>query len=297
MDSNDFQGIEKLTKDLKKAAKTLSKREARFLVDRYYQEQEKRKRDGNQLRSAAESGEPNALVSWMFEQQIGVEDNIRKALDLFSASDPVGQWARSIIGIGPVIAAGLLAYIDIHKAPTVGHIWRYAGLDPTVRWEKGQKRPWNASLKTLCWKIGESFVKQSGHKDDIYGKVYLERKSYEQLKNAQGAYSEQAREKLERFKIGEDTEAYKWYSGCFRPEQHLDGTWIYVEVPAGMGLPMLPPGHLHERSKRYAVKLFLSHLHAVMHEVILRTPAPKPYIITHGGHVHFIAPPNWPMAA
>jgi hypothetical protein len=44
----------------------------------------------------------------------------------------------------------LLARIDIVKAPTAGHIWRYAGLDPTVRWNKGEKRPWNAGLKVLC---------------------------------------------------------------------------------------------------------------------------------------------------
>jgi len=57
----------------------------------------------------------------------------------------------------------------------------------------------------------------------------------------------------------------------------------------------LPAGRLDLRARRYAVKLFLAHLHHVMYEDHFETPPPKPYVIEHGGHVHFIGPPNWPM--
>jgi hypothetical protein len=183
------------------------------------------------------------------------------------------MWARSIVGIGPVISAGLLAHIDITKAPTVGHIWRYAGLDPTQSWEKGQKRPWNARLKTLCWKIGESFVKVSGNEKDIYGKVYKERKEIETARNEKLEFSEQAIAILGKKRFGADTQAKKFY------EQQ-----------------MLPPAHIHARAKRYAVKLFLSHLHHVWWEVQTGEKPPKPYVLTHMGHAHYIAPPNWPMS-
>jgi transposase len=71
-----------------------------------------------------------------------VEREIRKALDLYSDEHVPGVWAKSIIGIGPVIAAGLLAHIEIERAPTVGHIWAFAGLDPTRKWgRKGRNGP------------------------------------------------------------------------------------------------------------------------------------------------------------
>ena len=63
------------------------------------------------------------------------------------------RWARSIYGIWPVLAAGLLAHIDIEQAPTVGHIWSFAGLDPTKKWQPKTTRPWNAArvMNTATW--------------------------------------------------------------------------------------------------------------------------------------------------
>ena len=269
-DVSDFEGISRLTKDLREAAKTLTTQEARFLVDRYYQIQEDRKRQGNQKSAALTNSEPNALVDWMFKNQHHFENDIRRALDAYSASVPVGAWSRSIVGIGPVIAAGLIAHIDIDQAPTVGHIWRFAGLDPTMQWGKGEKRPWNAKLKTLCWKIGESFVKQKSHKDDTYGKIYDQRKALESEKNERGEYAKQAEEKLERFKIGKDTEAYGHYSNG-----------------------KLPPGHLHARAQRYTVKLFLAHWHHVAYRYAFGSEPPKPYAIAHLDHAHIMSPPNF----
>lgn len=266
----DLAPIARLTRDLRDAARTLSDTEARFLVDAYYAMQRDRIRAGHQSRSLAANEEPHAVMAWLAGQRETLEDQVRRALDAYSASHPVGQWARSICGIGPVIAAGLLANIDIKKAPTVGHIWRFAGLDPTVMWEKNKKRPWNASLKRLCFLIGESFVKVSGNPNDIYGQVYKARKAAEIERNEAGAYADLATKSLAERKFGSDTEAKKHYE-------------------AGR----LPPARIHRRAQRYAVKLFLSHLHHVWYETEFGTPPPKPYILTREGHAHFVAPPNW----
>lgn len=264
--------VQRLSRDLREAAACLTPREARYLVDAYYTVQEYRISARNQARALAEAGEPNLLVTWLADQMEVLEQQIRRVMDRWTDEHVPGRWAKSIVGIGPVIAAGLLAHIDVHKAKTAGQVWRFAGLDPTCEWKPGEKRPWNARLKVLCWKIGESFVKVSGHPHDIYGKVYLARKQLEQQRNEQGLYAEQARRILESKRIGKDTEAYRWYSRG-----------------------MLPPGHIHARAKRYAVKLFLAHYHHVAYESTFGTPPPKPYVIEHLGHIHFIAPPNWPM--
>lgn len=289
--------VKRLTKDLRIAAETMSDDEARFIVDSYYIWQEDRKRSFNQIRALGESSEPNSVIQWLAGNAEALEGQLKASLDKYSASKPVGRWARSITGIGPVIAAGLLAHVDIAKAPTAGHIWRYAGLDPTVRWEKGRKRPWNATLKTLCWKIGESFVKVQNNEDDVYGHVYAERKAQEWQRNARGEYAEQATAKLASVKIGKDTSAYQWYAGRYSGVE-FTGDEI-VPIPAIDGRapqPMLPPAHIHARAKRYAVKLFLSHYQAVAWESTYGEKPPKPYIIEHGGHAHYIAPPNWPLA-
>jgi Transposase IS116/IS110/IS902 family len=81
------------------------------------------------------------------DQREVLKKQVGRALDAYSGAHPVGVWARPILGIEPIIAAGLLARIDIARAPTVGHIWRFAGLDPTTTWAKGTKQPWNGSLK------------------------------------------------------------------------------------------------------------------------------------------------------
>jgi hypothetical protein len=263
--------VRRLTHDLVKAASSLTIDEARYLVDAYYSMQEYRKTAANQVRALARSQEPHSVIQWLFEQNETVENQIRRALEAWTDALPAARWAKSIVGIGPVISAGLAAHIDISKCPTVGRIWRFAGLDPTVEWRKGQKRPWNASLKCLCWKIGESFVKVSGRDGDFYGRLYLQRKQVEQERNEAGEFAEQAAAKLRRFNIGRNTEAHKWYSQG-----------------------KLPPAHIHSRAKRWVVKLFLAHYHEVAWRLATGQPPAKPYVISILGHGDYIAPPNFP---
>lgn len=330
--------VSKLTKDVKEAARLMSPREARYIVDRYYQSQEDRKRAANQERAATASGEPNAVIGWLNKQSMAIESRIRSVLDAYSAAQPLGEWARSNLGIGPVIAAGLLAHIKMDRAPTAGHIWAFAGLDPRVKWmgadaserelwaqlsrighaitgddvkpstkvdqeivqiacnhfrrarntieryskdEDGNvtlgslckalaRQPWSAGLKVLAWKIGESFVKVSGNDKSFYGKLYVQYRLEEDEKNQAGAYGQAAQDKLEKFRIGKTTEAFKHYS-----------------------TGKLPPAHLFSRAKRRVVKLFLSHYWQVGYELLHKRPAPRPWAIEHGGHTHYIPPPNW----
>jgi hypothetical protein len=336
--------IEKLTRDTRAAAGTLSQNEARYLVDAYYIIQEDRKRTGNQVRALDEAGEPHELVRWFHGQNEVLEQQIRRVLDAYSLSKEDGKWARGVLGIGPVIAAGLLAHIDIAQTPTVGHIWRFAGLDATVIWPSAEaaakwvkehgtdieqaaqhfgrnlatltriagdkpsasalakylaRRPWNAALKTLCWKIGEAFVKVSGNREARYGQFYLQRKTFEQTKNVAGDYADQARSTLAAKRIGHDTDAHLWYSGCLSAAAAIEILAAGATERAGLinkhagapgsGVQMLPPARIHARAKRYAVKLFLAHYHEVAYRRHFGTEPPLPYPIAILGHAHRIA--------
>lgn len=269
-DTSYLEPIKRLTRDLRVTADQLTDREARYLVDAYYMMQRNRVRSGNQMAKLEESGEPNAVIGWLTHQDQTLENQIRLALDRYSRAQPISEWMRAQKGIGPVISAGFIAHIDIKKAPTAGHIWRFAGLDPTVKWKKKTKRPWNASLKTLCWKTGESFVKFSGGDEPgYYGLVYKSRKEFEIEQNDAGAFAEQAAAALVAKKFRDDAVAKTFYE-------------------AGK----LPPGHIHARAKRYAVKLFLSHLQAVWWKLETGEDPPRPYVISILGHGHYLPPPD-----
>lgn len=270
--SEDVVPISKLSKDLREAAKALGPQEARFLVDSYYIVQETRKRLANQIRAMKESQEPSALLTWYFEQQKSLEKFLKTALDVYSANHEVGVWMRSIKGVGPVIAAGFLAHIDITKAITAGNIWRFAGLDPTVEWKKGERRPWNASLKVLCWKLGDSFVKVSGgDHPSPYGIRYRKWKQIYQERNDSGAYADLAAETLKTKNFNKSTEAYKAYA-------------------AGR----LPPGRIDLRARRKAVKLCISHLHDFWFRYHFKQEPPVPYVFAYAKepHAHYIPRPD-----
>jgi len=328
----------KLDKDIKAAAQTMEPREARYMTDLYYQMQDNRIRAAGQIRSM--QTEPHQTLAWVLEQSEKLENNIRSILGEFARKYDVGRWSQSILGIGPVISAGLIANISLtvwvcmapseekakrkkpkdhcvktkscslacHEKPvnTVGQIWRYAGLDPTTKWEKGEKRPWNASLKRLCWLIGQSFVKVSNNPKDFYGHYYKHRKEIEIKNNDAGMFADQAEQSLSKKRYREDTQARPWYEGRY-PGGTME-RWITLSDTEqrnhllkslrgepGSGTRMLPPAHIQQRAERYAVKLFLSHWHQVAFRAEFGVMPPAPYVISQLGHTDLVSVPNWPF--
>lgn len=338
MSTGILEAVSKLTKDVKQGAITLGKDEARFLVDTYYSMQDFRITSDNQIRSItkSDSEEPHETLKFFSAQFATLENSIQKALDYYTKADPVGRWMQSQLGIGPVIAAGFLANLDIEGINSASHFWSYCGLNDRNRiwlgtekskaiinevlgdkksknitiedvyeicrktqWKpetilnskdgKGTKifvdkngnykftkealikacakRPYNAKMKTLCWKMTQCFIKTCNNENSFYGKLYVERKMYEQTKNEKLDYKDQAEEGLKR--VGKSTESYKWYEKG-----------------------MLPPGQINTRAQRWVAKIFLSHLFAVMYFVKHGTRPEKPYAIVHLNHVHEIDIPN-----
>lgn len=267
------ESIIRLNQDLRKSSRLLGRQSARRLVDFYYQIQNFRTTSANQVREA-QSGDPSLVLDWVFTNMRRMESDIQRALGEFASRYKIGQWMQSITGIGPVISAGMLAHLDIRKAKTAGQFWRFAGYDPTVKWEKKTKRPWNADLKCLCYKMSDCFVKFQNHKNDYYGAIYVKRKAYEEQRNQTGELAEQAASILINKKFRDDTKAKEAYQSG-----------------------KLPPAHIHARACRYTAKMFLSHLHTAMYVDYFGEQPPVPYAFEHleGNHRHFIELPNWPF--
>ena len=316
----------------KAAADLTGKDEIRFLVNSFYQMQNDRIRTNNQIRSLKDNSKDNYVIQWFSDYRQQAEDTLEKVLTYYVEGQELGRWLNSILGIGPLISAGLLAYIDIDKAPYVGHIWRYAGLDPTHEWlgkeksaklvkemvsgskptreeviniavklnrkadnlwnsaqdkkkgvETGKgvttnslimalaKRPYNADLKTLCYKISDQLcIRQVNNPKNYYAPMFLEYKAKQHKQNDEGRFAEIAERKIGT--VGKSTKAGQAYAQG-----------------------RLSDGEIQMRSRRWLVKLFLSHYHHVAYEVQYGETPPKPYVIEHLGHAHYMAPPNWPM--
>jgi hypothetical protein len=240
---------------------------------------------GSGLVVVASAEEPSLLLQWQLVQMATLENNIKNALNRYSRQSLLGRWARSNYGIGPVIAAGLLAHIRMrfttkdengvqvsHIMQTAGQLWSYAGLNPTAAWKKGQKRPWNARLKNLCWKIGLQWQRRYRNPKSTYGPLYYARKQIEVARNEAGWFKDVAAERLASNPPKKNTLAYAAYAQGKLPDARLD-----------------------LRAMRYATKLFLAHYHHVAYEIEFGKPPPKPYVLEHMGHTNYLAPPNWPM--
>jgi hypothetical protein len=96
-----LESIQRLTRDLKSAAITLSDREARFLVDSYYAMQRDRIRAAHQNRTLSENAEPHDVLLWLQSQRDTLEKQIARALDAYSDGLVVGRWARCAPGSAP----------------------------------------------------------------------------------------------------------------------------------------------------------------------------------------------------
>lgn len=284
-----LESMNRMSRDLAKAGTLMSVQEVRFLVKSYYARQEERMREDRRAKALSASNTPNNVIDWLSDQSEVLEKQIARAIEKYIQVHPLWNlFLEEVYGIGPIISAGLLSTIDITRAPTVGHIWSYAGLDPKVVWLPGEERPWNGLLKTVCWKAGQSFMKFASNKKCVYGHIYHRRKTFELERNDSGRNKDLAVSELTKKKYGKDTDAYLYTSGNWVNEPRLNPQLKKNEVlPL---FPKLPPAQIDARARRYAVKQFLADLHYFWYRYHFKIEPPKPYPIAILGHAHYRQP-------
>lgn len=247
-------------------------RDVRFITRYYYAIQDDRKRTHSQLRESLLRNENNLLLKYLAAQTQEIEKAVKYAMESYTDQHEVGHWLKQIYGIGPVIAAGIVAHIDIKKAVTSGHIESFAGYNPNMVWPEKTKRPYNADLKVLFYHAGCSFMKFSGNDDCVYGKWFLQKLGEYKARNEAGEYAAQAAEGLKKYK--KETVAY---ATCLQGK--------------------LPGAQIVARARRWTIKLFISHLHEYWYTKYHGEPPAKPYAISILGHAHHIRfgeyPENW----
>jgi len=155
---------------------------ARALVDlRDLTIQKARIQFGNRL-SAIERGADQRNHQDVIERWHATFEQLERELDadIRTLSDdlPIVAYMTAVRGVGPLLAVKVAAMIDIHRAETVSALWRYAGYavmdGERERPVKGEKRHYNARLKTACYLIGTSFLKTGSP----YRQVYDDARAY-----------------------------------------------------------------------------------------------------------------------
>ena len=160
-----YRGCPETSRDLRAAAKLMGVREARYFVDTYYDLQDYRIAAANQQRKLLEGQEPSEFIAWLKNGQLVVLEGQSKPC---STSGARGATDGRVEPCGCRDRPSHFIRIDCQyrhykSADRRAHLAVRPGLDPTCKWRRAKKRPWNASLKRLCWLMGESFVKVSGN--------------------------------------------------------------------------------------------------------------------------------------
>jgi len=282
----------------------------------------------------AEQIEPSPIFDYLRKSVTKLEKQANSVLEIYIDQHVAMRWMREV-GVGISQAVGIFTLVDIDKVGRhVSSLWRFAGYDPTsthltreeatecvqyfenkykkehvdldllcliaaelnrgvdqlkqitrvgitrehVPWRKLRAAilsyPWCYELKEILFRVGLSFrraVLKGGLKSP-YRSVYDWRKAYEIEKNENGDYKEQAEYKLSSRNYGKKTVA----RACYEKG-------------------ILPPAQIDARARRFAVKIFLVHLHEILYYERYSEMPDKPYILDSLGKEHEISCPKWPF--
>lgn len=281
-----------------------------------------------------------------------VERDMGKMLVAYAKAQPLCRWAASVTGVEWLTAAQLFIEVDFHrcccepyrswKGPkrdeipkhacpglvTAGHVWSYFGLkDPReIKWGRGEKRPYNVRMKSVCFQIGEQFKKNcpsaavltasEAEVAELVKKKFRDKKEpvprgkeLERLvkrKLALAAKKSAALDEPSRLycrlylerkrKYEEQNERGELRGNAERMLEGSAGKKVSADMVKAWEAGRVQPVGLDRMAMRYAVKIFLSHFHQIGRELEFGDKV-TPWAIAHGGHAHYIPPPNWPMPA
>lgn len=127
------------------------------------------------------------------------------------------------------------------------------------------KPPYNTQLKTCCYNIAACFVRNK-NRGSLYGEIYDKRLAEETVSNDSLKYKDQAYQLLKEKKYDDNKTR-----SCLEQGK-------------------LSSGHIDMRARRYAVKLFISHVFEAMYFLEYRKEPPQHYILAIGGHHDYIPP-------
>ena len=253
MSEEEISDSERIKQDITRL-KELKNTELRIFVESFYDMQKLRIAVENRIRSYTSAG----LIEYINPELAmanlkGAEKELEKEITTLIKQHPLWKtFFVDVKGIGPIMAAGLIAWRDdISKARTVSAFWKYHGLSPTQgKRKKGEKLDYNPKAKTHAWKCGMQLLRAKG----AYSHVYYDSKAkYEQREDIKA---------MHEHAIGEVTRKGK-----------------KVKEYEAAGGPKSYKLHIHYMALRKMIKRFLADTWVAWREVE-GLPVSKPYIFS-----------------
>jgi protein involved in ribonucleotide reduction len=158
---------------------------------------------------------------------------------------PIYSWLKNIKGISHLLSAQLIAFINIEKFDNVAKLWAYCGMavsnGKAPKRSKGSKINWNPQLRMICYKLGDSFIKQRTPK---YRDIYDIEKEKQVKLLGETRHGMKSKNVMSHSKLKKEEEDHKVN------ETHI----LFVSLPQSLG-------HADMRARRKAVKEFLKDLY------------------------------------
>lgn len=211
----------------------------------------------------------------MDEKLHAVEKQLQKEFRNQLQNFEIHKRLIAVKGVAETLSAQLIAIIqDPRRFKTVSKLWKYAGLglreDGSIQKRvKGGKVDYNPRLKTLCWKLTDSWIK---HHNGYYGKLLKEFKADEERKN-------------KPFKVKkQDAIGYiVAESGVGIPKGTKVKKNNLKKIKKDEFLVIRCKSHILNRARRRVAKRFLAQLWATWLN-ILGVPHRQPYVKDMLGH-------------
>ena len=324
----DLYKVENLSKKILADLATAnpSRQEIQTLVNLFYQMQDFRKAIREQIRSIQGKDEKKTSVvvlDYFLKSTTVIESNCQKVLQVICENSEVGRWLLQIKGIGPVLAAGCLAYFDVADKQYATQFISYAGLNDN-------NRPWigkvgaEAIMKEISsdtWlnddEAGCFSVRTKWPLSYLRDKAYKEGKGWSrsELIKAAAKVPYNRNLKVLMWKIGK---SFIWvqnrgslYGNLFAERKALEmeknRNGDYAEQAANILASkkwsnentakakymegQLPDAHIVARAMRRAEKIFIVHLFEEMYRVAHKDDPngnipPRYYILEHSNGEH-----------
>ena len=171
--------------------------------------------------------------------------------------------------------------MGIERLTTPSALWKYAGLVPGMKREKGQPLPFNGTLKTMAYRtIHFGCILTGNRYADAYRR-YKERIATREAANGTEMRGTPRARWCEQCEKSITAKAAKYCPDCGQP-------LTQKTEPEGT----LYKGHLDAMARRYTSKLLLSHLWLIW-RTALGLPVRAPYPVEYLGHTTVVDP--WEM--
>jgi hypothetical protein len=149
----------------------------RSLVDLREQVQRTRIQFNNRLAAVDRRLDPaaeahRAVLEHYLDRLRELEEAVDSDITRQMEREPLARTMEQVKGIGPLLAAQLIALIDVERSTTVSQLWRHAGLavinGRAERMVKGEKAHYSNRLKRLLHVVVVSLLRQESPYRQVY---------------------------------------------------------------------------------------------------------------------------------